>query len=78
MECKHGNRVWYIRGATPAIENRIGLDCIPCWQRELRLHAPGSKGHEMARDTLAEMEAERYGMGNELVGDILAEMQEGR
>ena len=76
MECLHGKRVWYIRGATPWAQNRIGVNCIPCWQRELRLNDPGSKGHEMARDTLAEMEAERYGLGNELVGDIRAEMQE--
>ena len=78
MECLHGKRVWYIRGATPWQENRIGLDCIPCWQRELRLHAPGSRSHEMASVSLAEVETVDYGMGNELVGDILAEMQEGR
>ena len=78
MECLHGKRVWYIRGATPWEENRIGLNCIPCWQRELRLHDRDSKGREMARDMLAEVETVDYGMGNELVGDILAEMQEGR
>jgi hypothetical protein len=38
MECRHGQRVWYVRGATPWVTNRIGLNCIPCWQRELRLH----------------------------------------
>ena len=76
MECLHGQRVWYIRGATPWEDNRIGLNCIPCWQRELRLNDRDSKGHDLARDMLAEMEAERYGRGNELARDILAE--EGR
>lgn len=73
MECLHGRRVWYIRGATGWKENRIGLNCVPCWQRELRLHDPDSKSHQMARDMLAEVEADYYGLGNELARDTFAE-----
>jgi len=36
MTCDHGQRVWYIRGATALTHNRVGQNCGPCMVRNIR------------------------------------------